>query len=298
MPFYSGGDFHTTFTADATRQSIVTGIETALSANGWTVVSGGGTGDVVLQSAAPAGGAALRLRVTDPGAGNCATLKIQQAGGGLESQAFYLLPGAGKVYSVWGCQYQAFIFTGGSATTSREYFGCGALYVPAWLQPSVTEALWASGNGLADASVNVGGCFRNSAAGVSMGTANTFLCARWSGILNGALLNRAADNSGNGATCDMTLAAAAAGLGMSSWGIYQARRFHDDTALMIDAWLAFGITGTTDEAKYRGAIWDAAVVSETFAGGAARSIDGHTFYAVGNNVSMSAAGKTATLFLL
>ncbi len=288
MPFYSGGNFHTSFTCAAgTRQEIVTGIQNALSANGWSVVSGGGSGDVVLQSATPTGGAALRLRVEDPGAGNCATCKIQQAGGGNESQAYYLLPGAGKVFNVWGCQYQAFVFTGSSKTNSREYFACGALYVPDWLRPSVSEALWANGNGLSDTEMSPAGTWRELLSCSGGG----WVCH--TAIVNGAKRERKL--YGGPASEDLMLAAiGASGVG----GGWPARRFIDNTGFQIDAWVSMHCTDTNEKGKFCGALWDAAVVSETFAGGTLKTIDGRSFYALTDSCSEDPPGLPGTLFLL
>lgn len=286
MPFYSGGSFHTTFTcATGTRQEIVTGIENALSANGWTVISGGGTADVVLESATPSGGQPIRLRVTDPGSGNCATCKIQSQSGSPESPAYWLLPGAGKVFNVWGCQYQAFIFTTGSTTIAREFFACGALYVPNWLRSSVTEALWANGNAGTDITTTLSQCIRNNLRSGTGSGGGQFI--RWTGIVNGTMLDRTV-NSNASVVADFTMNIV--GPCATSGG---AHRFHDNTAFEIDAWVAFGITGTADEAKYRGCMWDAAVISDTFAGGTSKTIDGQTMYALTDNANVS-----GTLFVM
>jgi hypothetical protein len=302
MPTYSTGNTRTTFTCTSgTRQEIVTHIETKLVAAGWSVVSGGagnvggtGTDNVVLRSAVPSGGAAMQLKVVDPGgSANCAVLTIRQTAGGNESQQFFLLTGAGKVYNVVACQYQAFIFTGAGGTTAREYFGCGVLAVPSWLQASVTEAIWAQGNATSDTDSTVAGCLRNSLGAVNSNVQSTARY-RWSCIMNGTLLNRSA-TAAVPTACDMSLCISGPGI---IPGSVSAHRFADNTSFQIDPWFACGVTGSTDEAKYRGMLWDGAVISDTFAAGTSKTVDGHTMYALTDNCNTAVGVGMGTLFLM
>src|SRR4051812_47184678 len=98
---YSGTNYNSTFTCTTgTRQEIVTGLQTALTAAGWTVISGSGTGNVLMESATTPAPQSLVMRVKlfDPGSGNCAQLVPRnQANTHAMSNYLPLLPAVGKV---------------------------------------------------------------------------------------------------------------------------------------------------------------------------------------------------------
>ena len=79
---YAGGtNVNTTFTCTVgTRREIVDGLVAALTTAGWSMVSGGGTGTVVMRSATtPTASNVIDVRIHDPGSGNCAQIRMQNA---------------------------------------------------------------------------------------------------------------------------------------------------------------------------------------------------------------------------
>lgn len=272
MIAYSGNGSFTTFTQSAgTRREIVDNLVSILSATGWTVVSGGGTGDVLLQSATTPQSLSIRCRIYDPGSGNCARLQMRNTTGSKVSSGCVLLPAVSKVWRVHACKYQFFIFTPGDSA-AREFFAMGVPWIPSFLVGIITgDCGWANGNAISDTDTTARACWRNSLA------SNTNAC--WSGLVNDNLIDRFF-SGGSGASCDLRLC-----IQLGSWTtIYDHYQWHDASEFLSDPLVAWGCPNTSDVAKIRGQMWDAVVVSGAYAADSAFSFDSHTWYGVSNNV--------------
>jgi hypothetical protein len=288
---YSGGTIvDTTFTTTVgTRQEIVTALQTQLTAAGWSVISGGGSGNVLMKSATTASpkSNSIRVRLQDPGAGNCATLKIENDAGTLTSQAFFLLPAAGKVYKIIACQYNFFVYTA-NPTAIREFACGGTLHIPDHLDGVVTGSLgWMHGNSSTDAGVSAGS-FRTVLSSWTNAAYN-------SQIRNATLLNH---NSAVGsAIAWQTLRVPSVGsaVQVSTGNI----RWSDNAIVMTEALLGFGIAATTDEPKWQGFIHNGMVTSLEFPADdrTITSWDGHSWAGITVNNTGSVLLGRGTLFM-
>jgi len=271
---YSGGTIvNTTFTCTVgTRREIVDGIYAALNTAGWSTVSGGGTGDVLMQSVSTPDSLQIRVRLYDPGSGNCAQVSIRNQAGTKISSAAWLLPAVGKVFRVIACRYQFFVFTPGASIT-REFVAVGVPSLPSFLVGVITgDCGWLVGNAVNDTDTATHYCLR-SATGTS---GKLFNSHRYSGICNGNLVDYAAGLS-NAADFRLTLL----GPGfMYSGPDDGGLLWHDDTRMVVEPVVSWGLALTTDVAKGRGLLWNAIVVQSSYDADTNISFDGHTWWAI------------------
>jgi hypothetical protein len=119
---YAGGtNINTTFAA-GTRTQLVDNLKAELVNAGWSVASGS-SGDWKLDSATTPAGHNCRVRLLDPGSGNCAQVRIMNQGETLTpGQSVWLLPGSGKTYRVLANKYQFHTFVPASANPTSALF--------------------------------------------------------------------------------------------------------------------------------------------------------------------------------
>ena len=292
---YAGGtNVNTTFTTTVgTRQEIVTGIQTALTTAGWTVVSGGGTGNVVMRSATtPTANNSIDVRLYDPGAGNCAQVFLRNAAGTQESSAKFLLPAALKVFRVIANRYQGFVFTAGTSA-AREFVAFGVPYIPSFLHGVITADFgWVMGNGISDTSAGVGASFRTVLGAQSTGGVES---SCYAGLLNANLLNPTCSGA-NTQTGAVRISAAL--YNHTVQANTNAYRWHDDSLNASEALVGWGLTVVGDESKIRGQLWDAIVVSDSFAADSTITLDAHSWFAITNSNAGSTVTARGTLFLM
>lgn len=293
---YAGGvNVNTTFTTTVgTRQEIVTGIETALTTAGWTVISGGGSGNVVMRSAttpAPASNT-IDVRLNDPGAGNCAGVYLRNAAATQESHQHFLLPAALKVFRVIANRYQAFVFTPG-ASAAREVVAFGVPYIPTFLGGVIAGDFgWIMGNAASDGDATARATFR-TLLGAQGATGAENSC--YAALLNGNLLN---PSCGIVATHAGAVRVQAHPYNSMVQANGNAYRWHDDSLIASEALVAWGLTAATDESKVRGQLWDAMVVSDPFAGDSTITLDAHSWWAFTNSNAGSTVVARGTLFVV
>jgi hypothetical protein len=283
---YSGGTIvNTTFTTTSgTRQEIVTALETQLTAAGWSVISGSGTGTVVMKSAVTASPKAnsIRVRLLEVGSGNCAQIKIENDAGTLTSQAYYLLPSAGKVFRIIACKYNFFCFNA-VTTTARSFVAAGTLHIPDFLDGVTTADLgWIQGNGASDSDATIRQTFRT-----------TLDLSEWcSQIRNAALLNLTTIGFGSQSLKAVSLC----GRVNSNTNGY---RWVNNALVSAEAAMGFSVTGSGDENKMQGMIHNCMVISDTFAGDdiSVTSYDSHSWFAITQSHSGSSAVARGTLFV-
>jgi hypothetical protein len=78
-------------------------------------------------------------------------------------------------------------------------------------------------------------------------------------------------------------------------------RWHDDSALIVEPLIAWGAPTVDSEARLRGQLWDAIVVTESYPADSTSLIDSHTFYSITNNNDGNAtlpASMRGTLFVV
>lgn len=287
---YPGGTIVNTTFIGATKQDIVSNLETQLTLAGWSVVSGAGTTDVLLQSGStPTANNFILVRLRSTILTNCCCVNMQNAAADRVSPNFFLFPGAAKTYRIAANQYQWFCFTGGTSA-AREYVGTGVLYIPSFLHGVIVGELgWISGNGESDTTVTVRASFRTllECAGIT-GSVSQHYC----GLVNGSLVQGGGITGGPGS---MRLVTQQGALVQSVNGY----RWHDDSIQLVDPLIAWGLTSaTTDEAKIRGQLWGAMIATDAFAGDTIlTAVDGHDWLAVTNSNVGSANDARGTLFV-
>lgn len=258
---YSGlGIEYSTFTLDAsaTRTELVDAIKAKLTnqADGWTVASGA-SGDWVLQSQTTAQGLAMRVRIWDPGSGNCCRVAVRNVGGTITHDATpaYLLPVNNETWRVIVTGYQAFIFVPG-ASPPRKFVAFGVPYLESFLDGVITECIWLQGNGGSDTDTVGRPGYRTILGSMPPGGS---VAALQEHILNGsswAGYGFTADGSGAQQLMAMWSSSAASG--------YATARWHGGDYLVTEPLITWGATGETDVARIRGQLWDAAIFSEAF----------------------------------
>lgn len=229
-----------------TRLAIINNIEDQLLLAGWSRAVGTlHAADVTMQSATTAAGLACRLRLFDPGTGNCAQLFLQNgAGGDVQTTAFFLNP-VGSLYRIIAHKYDFWVMTG--ASNAREFACGGVLFTPTTL--TTTQNIFGCGNSENDTNTLLRSALRNSHYSV-----NGPYYANYNGnfYTTGVL-------SGTGVL-------ELVGVAGANYSTQCGYRWHDDSAINFDPLLAWGLTAATDEAKIAGQIHDALFVNKELPG--------------------------------
>lgn len=307
---YPGGTIvnDTFVTTTGTRREIVDGIVAKLTTAGWSTISGGGTGHVVMQSASTPDSRQIQVDLNDPGSGNCAQIKMRNVAGTKVSQAYYLLPAASKTFRVIANRYQFFVFTPG-ASAAREFVAMGVPYIPTFLQSGGSAITgdngWIDGNGTTDSSTTLITSFRTRLSSATAASNSSY--AMFSTLINNNLLNVAVSFGGAIGLHIGMLTLISSGpadfsyQGGTGYGSTYGYRWFDNSLQILDALIASGLTSySEDEAKIWGQMWGAIVVTEPFAGDSTVSFDGHTFFAITNNNSggnVDSGQMRGTLFI-
>jgi len=282
---YSGGTINNSTFTGTNRQLVVTGLQDALINAGWEVISGEDSADVLMKSAVTPTSASnsIRMRLLDPGSGNCAQVTMKNDAGDRTSQIFYLLPAALKTFRVIACRYNFFITTAGTSA-SREFLCGGTLYIPTFLEGVINGDLgfiW--GNAVSDTDTVVQSSPRTVLCQSTSAGASNF---RASGLVNGSLSDQTSRAGGIAGNMQFI-----ARLATNTSQIAYGYRWHDDSLHTSEAMLAWGLTSGADESKVRGIVHNCMILSETWAGDdtTISSYDTHAWYAITNNNSGSAA---------
>src|ERR1044071_8307017 len=147
---FSGGTYvNTTFTGD-TKANIISNIQTQLTNAGWTVVSGGGTTNLLMQTALGADGYNQgRVRFKD-NSGSCVQVTLENVSG-TKTQTLNtttggnLLPAAAKTFRILASKYRFECFTPGTSL-AREVVYAGILAIPTPYVGVITEAIYMGSN--------------------------------------------------------------------------------------------------------------------------------------------------------
>jgi hypothetical protein len=280
---YSGTNVNNTFVNTVgTRLEIVTGLSAALVAAGWTIISGAGTGNQLLESATTPSPQSLvcRVQLFDPGSGNCAQIKFRNQAN-TKSQTNYhpLFAQASKTWRVIANPYQFFIFSSASTSVGREFVAGGVPYLPSFLQGVITESIWSMGNGRNDTDSYNSSTFRNNLiTSVSASQPNLWLDVNLNQWEN---FNNYVNNSYTGWP-QLIAQNGAQWTQVSGTNLIAPYKWHDDSVLTYEPLIAWGLTGFTDESKIRGQLWDAAVVSDAFGADQTTSFDTRNWWVLTN----------------
>jgi hypothetical protein len=283
---YSGGtNISTTFTCTTgTRQEIVTGLEDALNAAGWTTISGHHTSNVLLESATTPSPQSLvcRVQLQDPGSGTSAQVRFRNQGNTkAQTNQYFLHPAAGKVYRVIACPYQFFCFASDSTTVGRTAVAGGVPYLPSFLQGVVTECIWSQGNCTnSDTSNTLYNTFRN----VSWTGFDNAMCNQWH-VVNGNQNEVYGVFGGGNRPGLQTLIMQQGAQNNTYQGYGPSYRWHDGSLLTYEPLITWGLTSHSDEPLIRGQLWDAAMISGQFVADQTTTFDSHNWWVYTHNVA-------------
>ncbi len=283
---YSGGtNINSTFTCTTgTRREIVDGISAELVAAGWTIISGSGTGTVLLESATTPSPQNLvcRVRLHDPGSGTSAQVQFRNQGNTkAQTNQFYLHPAAAKVYRVIACPYQFFVFASDSMTSGRTMVSGGVPYLPSFLQGVVTECIWAQGNSInSDSSNTLYSSFRTAGfTGYDSNQPN-----QWN-VVNGNMVETFGVAGGGNRPGMQSLLVQQGPQHQVMQSQQTAYRWHDGSLLTYEPLIAWGLTSYNDEPLIRGQLWDAAMISGQFVADQTTTFDSNNWWVYTNNVT-------------
>jgi hypothetical protein len=275
------------------RTELVQNIAFYLTTNaGWTTISGGGTGDTVIQSAMTPESLQIRVRLFDPGSGNCARATLKNTGGSITSQAFYILPALNKKWRLVASPYQFFLSTPMAHVNWGEFLAAGVPALPSFLNGVTTSCGWMNGNSPGD----TGGLIQSFRNGFTPGNNNYY--TMWSGFRNGNLLDRTALNDWY-RSGDLTLTCPIPGRTgyteqLERWPSYPGSRWVDGSAHCGDSLLIWsGTTSANDEGKIQGQLWDALSTQVVYPCDQLVNIGGHVGITITHQGAAYAAGGSA-----
>jgi len=285
---YQPNQVDRTFAA-TTRQEIVTAFESALASGvpnaGWTIISGGGTADVKMESQAGApSGLKMRLRARDTGSGNSAQISVMDVTETYVSQAFFLLPGAAQNIRIVAGGYQVCALFPGD-TSARKFFMCGVPYLEPFLVTyGITQSIWAHANSNSDTDVTTRNSFRTLPSLTDGGTTTA-----WQLFMGNAW-------GGNGAAIGQRLIAPA-GLFTQNPNNSYGRFFVDGSAMKTPPYIAWARVTGEDDSYIMGLLWGAALISDTAPAEDPSSFDGHTWINVMVYQTASTTNRRSSLYL-
>ena len=272
-------------------------IQSALTTAGWSVVSGSGTNNLLMQSAQdPVTLNRGRVRFKDNG-GTCVQVTIENVSGSQvqtssTTHGGNLLPGASKVFRILASKYRFEIFTAGTSQP-REFVCAGILWIPAPYQGVITECIYMQGNAISDTDTGTTRLsFRNSFSANS-GSSSSSNQSNAATILNGAISETFNSATNYPGTPGFRIPGPS---GLGAWfnGSIQpyqnAYRWHDLALDQADALMAFDITNNPPigEALIRGQVYDWTILSDVFTLDSTDSwSDGgtsHNFYCLMNQI--------------
>lgn len=287
---FSGTIVTGTFTGN-TKQAIINGIQTVLTSAGWTVVSGGTSTNLLMQTViTPAGQGALqaRFRFKD-NAGTCCTISLENTAGTVlgsnnTTNGIHLLPGASRVFEVIANPYQFVVFVPGEFNIARD-FAMGGVNAIVGPLTGITAAGFLKGNSVSDSSTTIPFNWRNN-IGIAQNQVPNFQ-AMW----NASLLDNAnnTQNSANAAGCIelWVTVPACVGLvgGLTTTNNLIAYRWANGDNFSSDPLISWALTLISDEPLVRGQLWDSIVIHDSVVGDTTASFSGHNWINITNSES-------------
>jgi hypothetical protein len=274
---FSGGTIVNTTFVPANRLAIVSNMETQLLAAGWTAVSGGGTGDVQLDSAANNRGNKARVRLQDPGSGTCAQITFRTTGGvAIQSPASFINP-SGSTYRVVANKFFFWLSAPGNAAP-REFVCGGTLYVPSFIG-TATEMIVSTANANADGTVTTGFTLRN-----------TPYFSNVNGLYYVNANGNSYTNQGNVAQGSLATVCRVNGSGAAT-AIGTGPKFSSLANLIDDPLLSWGPTSSADAPFIYGQLYDCLYITESIPSETTfTTSDGSNWITV-NNSATAASGS-------
>ena len=292
---YAGGtNVNAQCTASAgTKQELSDCIEDNLNAAGWTTISGHHTSTVLVESlTTPTASLQMRMQLTQ--GTNCVILKGRNvANTKADTVGQFLLPAVGKVYRVIANKYQYFISTDGAAVARGNAAG-GVLYVPSFT--GITEAIWTIGGSPSDTDTNVNSSFRCALTLVTPVGACTVSTPNYWVTVNGSQFESIANLDTNAYGAPIILAPHAQQLNLNNASTFY--RWFDNSAFISEPLIGWCVSGTGCEGKVMGQLWDAAIITDSFASETALVIDSHNWLNWTNSITSSVSVGKSSLILV
>jgi hypothetical protein len=261
-----------------TRTELVQLIEPVLVKAGWTTISGTGTGDVVMQSADPAGAVpAIQVRIFDT-ATNTVSVSFRNLAASQISNTLFILPAAAKDWRIIANEYQLFIFSAASATpVARNYVSGGIPAMALGMVPS--PVWWGVGDGGSDTDTTTRETFRLGVSTHGSGCNVATNSGQQACNYNGTLLdgNSVSGNATGPLTLMSPYSATSANVTVNQYNL-----FADGSAMVSDAYLGWGIAGVilTSPLRYVGTIYDAIIVGAVSAYDTTITFNGNNYWVV------------------
>jgi hypothetical protein len=263
---------------------------------GWTIISGSGTANVLLESATTPNPQNLvcRVQLQDTGSGQCAQIRFRNQGNTkAQANQMFLYTTTGKVYRVIANKYQFFCFSSDSMTVGRTFVAGGVPYLPSFLQGVIYEAIWCHGNSInSDTDATLRASFRTgSYVGYSNSEAND-----WQ-VVNGNSWETYGTYNGDYPGHQVLITQM--GAKQSYYNSWQppVYRWHDGSVLTFEPLIAWGISNST-EPMIRGQLWDAALVTGQYVADQTTTFDSNNWWVLTNNANWSYGGEISSTMML
>jgi hypothetical protein len=278
---YSGGTYVSTTFAGTTKAAIITALQTQLTNAGWTVISGSGTTNLLMQTAQdPTTHNQGRVRFKD-NSGTCVQVTIENVSGTATeplstTNGGNLIPGSSLTYRIIATKYQFFCFVAGSYAVARRFVCAGIIWIPSFLQGVITEDIYMLSDSQSDTdTTTTNAYFRNSLNGsINTAAQNS---PNQASIVNGSLMENASNNNANWGLLHLIVP-----YNSDIQNNASGYRYHDLSVMISEPLLAHGTSSASDEALIRGQLYDCCVLSDTFTIDSTTSITdsgtAHTFW--------------------
>jgi len=265
---YSGGTLvNNTFTANSLA-TFCSGVQTALTTAGWSVVSGGGTTDVKFQSATTPQGLAFRMRMYAGAAG--AKFQLNNPAETSATGDFgYFNYGTNLTVRIVANQYQAFIM---HPSYWNDFVAFGTPWIPAFLEGVITEAFWGQSTRVSDNGASMACSFRNRLSAAGAGTGAASQCAS----INGSVWCYTNNFDGNGGYTgyqQLWTIVAAHNVGV-------AGMWHSGDVVVAEPLISWGAIGRGDPALIRGQLWDGLIYTNNIMAEQIFTFDSHDWLVI------------------
>lgn len=285
-----------------TKQQVIDFVEAGLNQCGWHTVTGSGSTNVLMQSMMSPQGLRYRLRIKDNSSNNVCFSIENVAGtkvGTNSTDACGLIFPGGRTYRLVANKYQMFIFEENSSNQQssniimnfRSAVFAGVPYVPSNLVGTIYEAIYILGNSGSNGDTAPRGSFRDVIGSRNNNVGgNGNICL----ICNGNIWEIIGNSGVNGIGMPTLLTLWQGVRLQRSVGTWY--RWHDDSEMMVDPLIAWGLTANTDEGKVRGQLWESFVqCGGPYPPGTTETIDGRTYVTVTINNGGTGENARATL---
>ncbi len=272
---YTGNPVYVAEFTPATRADWVNSMIGALLAAGWTQISGSGT-DRVLGSALTPDNLRYKVRIWDPGSGNCARLGLRNWAETILNDSFaaYCFPG-GVTWKIVASPFQFIAWVPGS-TSARTFVMATAPKLEPAMSYSITQACYMGSND--DGDVNTG----------SRPTIRTFLYHQ---CRAGVILNL--DSNFNSIVSPDYNLLVRTQNAHPAGGAYTRLEWLDGSKDVMEARISFHPVAL---GKWLGYLWDAMVVYQTMNPDQSVTWDGKTWVSItANNTQDGARGTVCAL---